>query len=391
VLLGLAAAAVVATNIVNALRKGGDFLVYLEAGRRVVAGAPLYEGSSPGAGVIGPPFQALVFAPFALLAETSVVLARLAWFGLNLVLLVLAIRWWCAACRPALADAPERPLRPLVLSLLAVAFPLQTNFEHQNLNVVLLALAGGAALAASRGRDTTAGLLAGLAAALKVFPALLVGYFVVRRLWRAAAAAILATVAFSLSPALRYGWPAFLDSVRDWAAVSGQGGWPIRGNNQSLFAMAGRYLGPEGLLATGPLGRESHPAIYAAWLLGALALALATAVLLARPVSSDRRPVAAGLAASLLLAILLSPIAWDHYWVLAWPAFLLAADPPPGSPRWVLPVFWVAALLVSGLSRVTVGAAGLDLARAVSVFTWAALLLLAATLAIHRRLARTSP
>ena len=97
----LVAVAFVGVNLVNALRKGGDFAVYLEAGRRLVEGARLYEGSAPGSGVIGPPFQALVFAPFSLIADVNLALARLAWYALNLVLLGLAIDWWRAACRPS--------------------------------------------------------------------------------------------------------------------------------------------------------------------------------------------------------------------------------------------------------------------------------------------------
>ena len=43
------------------------------------------------------------------------------------------------------AGLPERPWLPMLFApLVAVLLPLQTNFEHQNMNAVLLALLAGA-------------------------------------------------------------------------------------------------------------------------------------------------------------------------------------------------------------------------------------------------------
>ena len=49
----------------NAINKGGDAAVFFEGGRRFLAAEPLYAGSSAADGFIGPPFQAVFFAPFA--------------------------------------------------------------------------------------------------------------------------------------------------------------------------------------------------------------------------------------------------------------------------------------------------------------------------------------
>ena len=78
------------------------------------------------------------------------------------------------------------------------------------------------------------------------------------------------------------------------------------------------------------------------------------------------------LAAATVLVVLLSPVAWDHYWVLMFPAFLIAYDSQlPVARR----VFWVAALLTTGLSQLTLGRSGFNLARDLSVNTIAGLIL----------------
>jgi hypothetical protein len=383
----------VVVNGINALRKGGDFTVFLDAGERFLQGAPLYAGSGAGYGVVGPPFQAAFFSPFALLARLEIRLARMAWYATNLAALAAALLAWTAVLGPIAGRAirwqgwrPD-PYGPVLLSLLAISFPLQTNFEHQNLNPVLLALMGGAAWALARERDVCGGVLIGLAAALKAFPALLLAYLLLRRRWRAFAAGLIAAGVLTLIPAVRYGADGIAATIRDWLAISASGGWPVRGNNQSLFAMLARGFGPEGVIDTGHPPTASHPRIHLAW--SAIGLLLAGVTFLAsgpwRIRTERTTPVA--IVAVMALAVLLSPIAWDHYWVLMFPAFLFLALTRERA-RWIGWVFLTAGILTSGFSRATVGANGLAIARLLSVFTWAGLLLLAATLVLQDRLAR---
>jgi alpha-1,2-mannosyltransferase len=377
-LTGLAVAALVCANGVNAIVKGGDFSVYLDAGQRFIDGTPLYSDSGVGAGVIGPPFQAAAFVPFAILAHANVTVARLAWYGLNLLLLACGVVWWVGALAPILGVAlsgrgiPLAPTR-LILPLVAILFPLQTNFEHQNLNVVLLAVTGASARALTVGRDQLSGALIGLAVALKAFPALLVLILFWRRLYRATLIAIGTSVILTTAAIARYGTGG-IDVIRDWLALNAAGGWPIRGNNQSLFAMLARYFGPEGLSAPGHFPRDAHPLIYSAWLLAVIVLVAVVAWKSWRWRSAPLAPIA--LAAALIAAVLIAPIAWDHYWTLLFPAFFIVWNAK--GPAWIRPAFYAAGVLTSGFTRLTVGAAGLALAREVSTLTWAAILLLVA-------------
>jgi hypothetical protein len=384
----LAVAALVGANGVNAIVKGGDYSVYLDAGQRFIDGTPLYSNSGVGAGVIGPPFQAAAFVPFAILARANVIAARLAWYGLNLLLLAYGVVWWVGALAPILGVAlngrgiPLEPTR-LILPLVAILFPLQTNFEHQNLNVVLLAVTGASARALTFGRDRLSGALIGLAVALKAFPALLVLILFWRRLYAATLIAIGTSVILTTAAIARYGISA-IDVVRDWLALNAAGGWPIRGNNQSLFATLARYFGPEGLSAQGHLPRDPHPVIYFGWLLVAAALIGALSWKSWRWRFASVASIS--LAASLIVAVLVAPIAWDHYWTLLFPAFFVVWN--ARDPAWLRPAFYAGAVLTSGFSRLTVGVTGLALARQVSTMTWAGILLLAALFAAGDHKAR---
>jgi Glycosyltransferase family 87 len=384
----LAVAALVGANGVNAIVKGGDYSVYLDAGQRFIDGTPLYSNSGVGAGVIGPPFQAAAFVPFAILARANVIAARLAWYGLNLLLLAYGVVWWVGALAPILGVAlngrgiPLEPTR-LILPLVAILFPLQTNFEHQNLNVVLLAVTGASARALTFGRDRLSGALIGLAVALKAFPALLVLILFWRRLYAATLIAIGTSVILTTAAIARYGISA-IDVIRDWLALNAAGGWPIRGNNQSLFATLARYYGPEGLSAQGHLPRDPHPVIYFGWLLVAAALIGALSWKSWRWRFASVASIS--LAASLIVAVLVAPIAWDHYWTLLFPAFFVVWN--ARDPAWLRPAFYAGAVLTSGFSRLTVGVTGLALARQVSTMTWAGILLLAALFAAGDHKAR---
>ena len=90
-LFGILLAVFVIAGFGNALHKGGDFTVSLTAGQRFLDGSPLYEGSSPGAGVTGPPFQSVWFAPFAAIAAVHVGLSRILWYIANVAFLLAGV------------------------------------------------------------------------------------------------------------------------------------------------------------------------------------------------------------------------------------------------------------------------------------------------------------
>ncbi|MEO7189793.1 MAG: glycosyltransferase 87 family protein [Vicinamibacterales bacterium] len=357
-------------NAGNALHKGGDFDVFLESGARVMDRRPLYEGSSPGSGVIGPPFQAVFFVPSATLAAHSLAAARLSWYLANLAALIAGMWFWAeAVTAQSRAVASRTGSRAMLIAVAGIVLPTQTNFEHQNMNAVLLCLVGAAAWTAGRGRRGIAGLLIGAATALKAFPLLVVAYLMVKRESRIARSALVTAVALTALILVPYGAGGGWNTWTEWLAINREGGWPERLQNQSLYAMAAR------------VAPSASP-----WLFAGLSAALlfSLLVLASRRRLTSRSAAAPHLARDLALAlgvaVLLSPIAWDHYLLLLFPLFLVVGRRPQRSATWVTVV---AAFLISGLSPVVFGAKGFDLARFWSTGTVGALLLVSAEIGLQ--------
>jgi alpha-1,2-mannosyltransferase len=257
------------------------------------------------------------------------------------------------------------------------------------MNPVLLAAVGLAAWRGAQGRTVSEGAWLGAAAALKVFPVFLLAVLVARGAWRALAWASCTAVVLTLVPLIRYPPAQYVQVLGDWWAISGSGEWPIRRHNQSLFAMLGRYGSPADLLTWGPIPDTASPAVHLLWLMASVVLAgvVLWAIWSWKARVDGSMPVA--LAAGLCVAVVLSPIAWEHYWLLLWPAFAIAYEPPSGAARWARPAFWVAAVLTSAIMPATVGRMGVALARGLSARTWGALVLTAATLAAYAALRRS--
>jgi hypothetical protein len=377
-----------ALNAVNAVNKGGDAEVFIEGGRRLLQAEPLYEGSSAAAGFIGPPFQAVFFAPFAALAALSPLVAKLLWHLTGIACLIAGMvfitRSWSMA-RVELGF-PARPAFPAAFApLLAVLLPLQTNFEHQNMNPLLLALMAGAAWLLARGSDAAAGLALGVAIALKAFPALLVIVLVCRARWRAVAAAVGVALVLTALPLPLYGVDGYVQLLRDFIRLASSG-FPARVNNQSLFAAFDRLMGP----SDDDFIHQAEGAVLMAYALVAAPLLLALIVVSIR----TRRPPIATLTiqlyAAIAVAVLLSPIAWDHYWVLMLPALVVLHDSQSARLLGTAgpAVFWSAALLITGLSRALLGRELFGLARSMSPYTIAGLIIVGALMWISARVSK---
>jgi alpha-1,2-mannosyltransferase len=285
---------------------------------------------------------------------------------------------------------PARSWLPVLFApLAAILLPLQTNFEHQNMNALLLALLAGATWQLTLGSAAVAGLLIGMATALKAFPALAIVYLAARRYWTAASAAMASALVLSVvMPAAVYGASGFSDLARTFWRL-GNSGWPIRGNNQSLVAALDRFtLGPSSVSVDSAgvrIGAEAPLAIILFAALAVLLVAAFVVILVRTPRRASAVPAEVG--AVTVLAILLSPIAWDHYWTMMFPAFLIVHDSRddrllgrPGAYA-----FWTAAVLTTGLSPLTLGKSGFNLARDWSVYTIAALIVYACLMVVCGR------
>ena len=350
-------------NLGNALHKGGDFETFRESSRRLINGEALYADSSPGAGVTWPPFQSVFFVPFVFIERIHPDVARVLWYLINFFGLFIGVTSWTHAIFPGRFSTYRELLlsNDVLLPLTAIALAAETNFEHQNMNPLLLAITGIGALALVRGRHVPGALAFSIASALKAFPLLLFCVFPLRKAWRPLIIGILIVAALSCTVGFRYGVAGTTDAFRNWAGISLTGGWPIRPQNQSMYAMFSRLL-PEHARTAHTIATFGLMAVvfFVGWKRRLL------------PLSQSGRECAFVLA----MAVVVSPIAWEHYWVLLFPLFQsVRVDNGPGVILCRV-VFWLAAILVSGPSPLLVGEAGYNLARSFNNSTIAALLLI---------------
>ena len=256
-----------------------------------------------------PPFFGLVAAPLALLPYP---LAKAAWHGLGLASLAGAV----LLLPGALLAAPAAWERGLVLFLAASFLPVVETLRLGQVNLLLLLLLVLALRESVRGRDGRAGLAVGLAAAIKVTPALLLPLFLLRRRWKGlaigvGAAAGLTLLGFLLAPA--GSWGSFARSVLPWYANGHS--WAA---NQSPQGFLLRLLaGSSSPIAPDPSETATRTAAVLARILAAGFLA-ATFLALAR-----RRSAPLPEQFGLLLATLplVTAIAWVHHLALLLPAF----------------------------------------------------------------------
>ncbi|CAL9660106.1 hypothetical protein SUDANB105_06971 [Streptomyces sp. enrichment culture] len=294
----LAAAVTVFTATVPLLRDWFDLRVYHGAVHHWIHdGEPLYDYRVPGTpyGFTYPPFAAVAMLPMALVGlGTAIVIALL----LDLAALAVTLRvltgdaWrrygWYGCALAACALALYEPVRDTV--------------SFGQVNLVLLALVLGDAWLLATGRGRYAGVGIGLAAAVKLTPALFIGLLLLARRGRPAAlatgvaAAATAFAAWVAPEASRFYWTRAL-----WD--TGRVGRLDYVSNQSL----------QGVLAR--LGQPGH----AVW---------GVAVLLVLGVWAwrSRRAVAAGdwpaaFALTGLTACLVSPVTWVHHLVWLLPSF----------------------------------------------------------------------
>ncbi|MFJ9588076.1 glycosyltransferase 87 family protein [Streptomyces acidicola] len=300
-LLVLATAVTVFTATVPLLRDWFDLRVYYGTiDTWVHHDGRIYDYQVPGTtyGFTYPPFAAVGMLPMALVSlDTAIALCLL----LNLAALA-AVLYILAGPQLRRYGWYGTAVAACVLALLE---PLRDTFSFGQVNLLLLALVLADAWLLSTGRGRWAGVGIGLAAAVKLTPALFIGLLLIARRWRAAglatavAAAATAAAAWVAPDASRFYWTEALwdtNRIGRLAYVS----------NQSLQGVLARLAEPA----------EPSRAVWASLVL----------VVLCVWAWRTHRAVTAGdwvgaFAVTGLTACLVSPITWVHHLVWLLPSF----------------------------------------------------------------------
>lgn len=315
-----------------------DLRVYRDGGLVWLHGRSIYEANFPapyGDGRLPftyPPFAAIAFVAIGVLPF------GLALAAITLVsMLSLAATLWVVLRR--LEVGPVRARQAAALGSL-VAFglePVRTTILFGQINLVLMGMVA-LDLLLPRTRWPR-GLLVGLAAAVKLTPAMFVLFFIVRRDWRSLA---WSAVGFGAAVLLALGL-APTDSRLYWTSLVFQStriGQPSFAANESLY----------GILARLTSSAEVHGVLWPMLCSAVLAVGL-YATYRARRAGEDVVAILALAATGLVV----SPISWSHHWVWTAPAAatVIVGLTRAGIPRewrgWLAAACGVGGLLVFGI------------------------------------------
>lgn len=258
-----------------------------------------------------PPIAAVVLAPFAVVPFEVASLAMVVLtVGALAVVVVTVLRSLNVSPWPAAAA---------VLAVVLMLEPVRETLGFGQVNAVLMALVVLDTL--TRTPRWPRGALIGLAAAIKLTPAVFVLFFLLRGDRRAALTSV---VSFGVVTAVGFllSWQ---NSVQYWTSTvfdSGRIGAPHARSNQSITALLARF------------GVEST----VLWLTLAALVMVATMVAMWRAFAAGRPTWALSLNA--LGALVVSPVSWSHHWVWAVVVLLVA-----GVGFWRRPTvasFWLA-------------------------------------------------
>ena len=290
-----------------------DLLVYRAGGHAVITGHSLYEpnfaainGSPEGLPFTYPPFSALLFVPLALvpagLAKVLMLIVNAIACVVFFVVILLAtqgnwdrLRDW----RSFTAPISRRMGTAIFVSAAVVLLsaPVLSNFTYGQVNVILAVAVALDLLMPSV--PWPRGVLVGIATAVKLTPAVFIGYFLVTRQWRAFAVSVTTTAAAVVlswlvmpADATQYFTSRMFRTVElvgsSWAS------------NQSIY----------GVLLRIPALDSVRGILWIAATILVLALAIVAIEVNRR--SGDT--VAAVLSAA-FISLLCSPLSWNHHWV----------------------------------------------------------------------------
>jgi hypothetical protein len=246
------------------------------------------------------PFFLLLFEPLTRFPPAT---AFAIWTLFNLVVLGAAI-YLLLVRRPGLDASTGWLLGALILAF----YPVGWNFFWAQTQVLIMAVLVLAMRAMEDEREGTAGLMVALAGLLRAYPFLLLGYFAVRRKWRALKFAIVGAIAGALIPVAFFGFAQCFSWVHGAAWVSN--------HDRMIFPFVISIAPFVSRMFWAVFGRAAidwprHVAI-----LGADAIILGMTVRVTLAGVGRRDDNFRNYSLWIVTTAMLSPIAWHHYLVL---------------------------------------------------------------------------
>jgi len=281
-----------------------DLAVYVDGARHLTDGT-LYDFFSEPLHLpfTYPPFSAMIFLPLTWLPWTLLrILWQIASFGAIGLMAYSTLRLLGRA--GPRAPHPLEQVPGIVVTITALGLwlePVRTTFNYGQINLFLAALLLAGAVA---GKEWMAGFSVGIAAGVKLTPAITGLYYLLQRRWSAVIWSVVffaATIAVALvvlpDETVRYFTELIFDPGRTgpvWSAI-----------NQSLRGAIARLAGQD---------------LTSLWLVAAVAAGLLGLWVAWVCLKADDR--AAAFLAVQFTGLLISPISWSHHWVWVLPLLL---------------------------------------------------------------------
>ncbi len=304
--------------------------IYASVADGLIIGDPIWRTLAASAGVtemtayVQPPWVAAAAAPLAKSLTFRQFGCLAHWINLAALLAagILALRHWA----PEIGSAGRLAIMAL---LPASGVGLALIYYNQTQSLIVLAMLAG--LVWAERRPWTAGLVLGVAAAVKLTPILIAGYWIVSGRWRAAAAALVTVSAIAgldlglMPEALNAG---FATNLREIASTLN-----LAGSNHAPIKLAYAWFDRE---AVGPLVRNvgrtiALPPIAGLSLNGLASLTVLALGLAARRCTDERRRDCDAL--MLMATVPFAPIAWNHYYVAVLLAGIVLLDRRGAGPK----------------------------------------------------------
>jgi alpha-1,2-mannosyltransferase len=292
-----------------------DFEVNYRAGHRLGLGETLYRTADSHWQFKYSPFSAMIYLPLSVLPLPA---AKAVWFLLVATAIAAVI---VLGYRLAIAAGSAKPGLAVFLAALILAKFFLREIQLGQINALITALLMGMVLlivrddeAPSSRRRMAAGILWGLAMALKPYAVIFLPYLVLKRKVRAlvwGGAVLAATLAV---PALFYGIRGNITVLWEWISSLSRStpGLLVSQDNVSLLAFLMKWM---------------HGSPAASFVYGAMVALLAVLTLLFLRGGRDLPRSAVAESALLLIFIpLISPLGWDYTFLSAFAAVALVTD-----------------------------------------------------------------
>ncbi|MCS6839260.1 MAG: glycosyltransferase family 87 protein [Roseiflexaceae bacterium] len=284
-------------------RQAPDFWILFRGAREWTRGGSMYDIDAVLTNHFGhvfkvPPFYGMLFVPFVTMDGLTVLLGHRI---MNTVLIVATALIWLRMWR--------LPFASLSAASLLIVFnfrPLADTLAYGQIDLGLLFLLTLALWALRNRRDTVAGALVALGTLFKIYPILLLAFFVVKGHWRALIGFVVGMAVCNGIAIAVIGWNEHLIYLTQ--VLPNIGGTTSWVENQTISGFLARLTDSP---RSATIYQNETVRLLGTLISGAVSLLVCALAL--RPASRESTGYALQYGMFLLLMVLASPAAWMHY------------------------------------------------------------------------------